>query len=71
MLLVCNDIHNNGKYKWQKAQFQSSLESNICVPVLMNLLNSLGISPKMLNRASHFIAFHNLFNKFCNKWALV
>ena len=47
------------------------MESCIRAPVLLNLLNSLGKTNKMLNKASHLIVFPNSFNKFNNPGALM
>ena len=40
------------------------IESCIRAPVLLNLLNSLEKTDKMLGKASHFIFFPNSFDKF-------
>ena len=48
-----------------------SIESCIRAPVLLNLLNSLGKTDKMLGKASHIIFSPNSFNKFNNTWALM
>ena len=40
------------------------IESNIRVPVLLNLFNELRKKGLNARQASHFIPFPNLFNKF-------
>ena len=47
------------------------MESCIRAPVLLDLLNTLGKTDKMLDKASHLIFFPNSFNKFNNAWALM
>ena len=47
------------------------VESNIPASVLLNLLNSLQKSDKMLGKPHILSLFLNLFNKFNKTWALM
>ena len=47
------------------------IESNICAPVLLNLLNLLRKRDKMLGKPRILSLFHNLFNKFNKTGALM
>ena len=44
---------------------------NICAPVLLNLLNLLWKSDKMLGKPYILALFLNLSNKFNKTWALM
>ena len=48
-----------------------SIESYIRALVLLNLLNLLPKSDKMLSKAGILSLVHNLLNKFNKTWALV